>query len=193
MTDIVALEAVETMRISLPVIVDGVRGSISCDLSLDSIDAWSCRLLKDAGIRLEVIGREHVSQGENYIVMSNRHSQYDLPVLYRALGIPLRMVETNQLSRIPFLAMLSGMRILPVAIDSPAMFSEYGANQEYTITVTIGTPVDPVTCGPEQISRLIFVVRDAIERNLSPASEAAIYQLADLSRSFPASETGAYV
>jgi len=92
----------ETLRISLPTIVDAARGTVSPEVCNERLEAWSRRLLKHAEVRLEVNGREHVTLGTGYIVMSNHQSSYDIPVLFQALQVPLRMVAKKEIFRIPF-------------------------------------------------------------------------------------------
>jgi 1-acyl-sn-glycerol-3-phosphate acyltransferase len=101
--DLVARAALETLRGGLPIILEAARGAVSpkaCDLR---IDCWSRRLLDHAGLRLEVSGREHMRPGTSYVVMSNHQSSYDIPVLFQALRIPLRMVAKKEVFQIPFL------------------------------------------------------------------------------------------
>jgi len=102
--DVLAQAAAVTLRISLPTILEAARGTLTreaCDVRLDS---WSAELLTQAGIDLDVKGREHISPGEPYLVMSNHQSHYDIPVLFQALRIPLRMVAKKEIFRIPFMA-----------------------------------------------------------------------------------------
>ena len=106
--DIMALAVVETLRISLPTIVEAARGTVSSEVCDQRLDSWSRRLLDKAGIRLDVYGREHVRQGQGYIVMSNHQSAYDIPVLYQALRIPMRMAAKKEIFRIPLMG--SAMR-----------------------------------------------------------------------------------
>jgi 1-acyl-sn-glycerol-3-phosphate acyltransferase len=101
--DIMAHLAVETLRISVPTIIDAALGTVSyqvCDERLNS----SRRLLRDAGIQLEVNGGELMVPGEGYIVISNHQSHYDIPVLFQALQVFMRMVAKKKIFRIPFMA-----------------------------------------------------------------------------------------
>jgi 1-acyl-sn-glycerol-3-phosphate acyltransferase len=106
--DILALAAFETAKISIPTIVDGLRGTVDprvCDRRLDS---WSRKLLEQAHVSIEATGLEHIEPGRSYIVMSNHQSHYDIPVLFQALKIPIRMVAKTELFRIPIMG--PGMR-----------------------------------------------------------------------------------
>lgn len=99
--DILASAALETLRISVPTIADAVARRTNyrrCDVRLD---AWSRRLLERAEIELCVRGREHIQPGQSYVVMSNHQSLYDIPVVFQALEIPVRMIAKTELFRIP--------------------------------------------------------------------------------------------
>src|SRR4051812_6473951 len=101
---IMARVAVETLRISLPTILEAACGRVSPRVCDERLDAWSRCLLRDADVRLQVNGREHLDRHESYVVMSNHQSHYDIPVLYQALKIPLRMVAKKEIFQIPFMA-----------------------------------------------------------------------------------------
>lgn len=92
---------IETGRISAPTLVESAFGRLepaTCDARLEQ---WSARILERARIELTTIGLEHAPAGEAVVVMSNHQSLYDIPVLYRALKRPLRMVAKNELFRVP--------------------------------------------------------------------------------------------
>lgn len=99
--DVLLFAALETVKISVPTIVDGLRGRVSPRVCDARLDRWSRRLVEQARIRLEVTGREHVVAGESYVVMSNHQSHYDIPIVFQALRIPLRMVAKKELFEIP--------------------------------------------------------------------------------------------
>ncbi len=101
--DVLALAAFETVKICIPTIIDGWLGRVSprvCDRRLDS---WSKGLLRAAKVHVETTGREHLVPGESYVVMSNHQSHFDIPVVFQALGIPMRMVAKRELFRIPIM------------------------------------------------------------------------------------------
>lgn len=98
---VLAHAVVETLKISAPTVVEAVRG-----LSLHPewnarLDSWSGKILDEAGIVLEVEGREHLRDGEVFVVMSNHQSLYDIPVVFQAFKRPLRMVAKKELFRVP--------------------------------------------------------------------------------------------
>ena len=102
--DVLARAAVETLRISLPTMVQAAQGTLTSQICDERLDSWSRALVEQAGIRLEVIGRENIVAGEPFVVMSNHQSHYDIPVLYQSLRISLRMVAKKEIFRIPFMA-----------------------------------------------------------------------------------------
>ena len=123
--DIMAHAAVETIRISLPTIIEATFGEVSPKTCDERLDSWSRRLLQEAAIHLDVKGREHIVSGEAYIVMSNHQSHYDIPVLFQALRVPMRMVAKKEIFRIPIMA--GAMRAAGfVEIDRQKQQSAFG-------------------------------------------------------------------
>jgi 1-acyl-sn-glycerol-3-phosphate acyltransferase len=101
--DVLALAAFETVRISVPTIVEGWLGLVDARVCDQRLDRWSRGLLRIAKVNVLTVGREHIKPGESYVVMSNHQSHFDIPVIYQALGIPLRMVAKKELFRIPIM------------------------------------------------------------------------------------------
>jgi 1-acyl-sn-glycerol-3-phosphate acyltransferase len=93
--------AYETLKISIPTLVDALANRTNYQRCDDRLASWSRRLVARAGIRIETIGREHLTPNETYVVMSNHQSHYDIPVVFQALSIPIRMVAKTELFRIP--------------------------------------------------------------------------------------------
>jgi 1-acyl-sn-glycerol-3-phosphate acyltransferase len=102
--DVLARAAVETLRISLPTMMQAAQGTLTSQICDERLDSWSRALVEQAGIRLDVKGRENIVPGEPFVVMSNHQSHYDIPVLYQSLRISLRMVAKKEIFRIPFMA-----------------------------------------------------------------------------------------
>lgn len=99
---LIARAIAETARISLPTFWDSTRGQLNaatCDTRLAS---WSARLLQQARIQLHVEGREHVTPEQSYVLLSNHQSLYDIPVLYQAVPLRIRMAAKAELFRVPF-------------------------------------------------------------------------------------------
>ena len=102
--DVLARAAVETLRISLPTMMQAAQGTLTSQICDERLDSWSRALVHQAGIRLDVKGTENIIHGEPFVIMSNHQSHYDIPVIYQALRIPLRMVAKKEIFRIPFMA-----------------------------------------------------------------------------------------
>ena len=96
-----AKAAVETAKISVPTIVDAVVGRTNYVVCDERLDSWSRRLLNQAGITLQIEGRHRLDRAKNYVVMSNHQSHYDIPVMFQALGIRVRMIAKTELFKIP--------------------------------------------------------------------------------------------
>lgn len=102
--DVLAKAALSTLRISVPTILQAATGTLTTAICDERLDSWSSDLVRQAGIHIEVTGRERLVPGEAFVVMSNHQSHYDIPVLYQSLRVPLRMVAKKEIFRIPFMA-----------------------------------------------------------------------------------------
>jgi 1-acyl-sn-glycerol-3-phosphate acyltransferase len=65
--------------------------------------AWSRWILRTTGVRVHVSGLEHLDPARSYVVASNHQSIYDIPILFAALPLQLRIVAKDSLGRVPFL------------------------------------------------------------------------------------------
>lgn len=91
----------ETLAISFPTMLEALAGRVTkeaCDVRLDR---WSSNIVRNAGIRLHVTGKEHMLPHETYLVMSNHQSLYDIPVLFQVVGPNVRMITKEELFRVP--------------------------------------------------------------------------------------------
>lgn len=52
-------------------------------------------------IRVQVTGREHISQNTSYVVIPNHQSYFDIFLIYGWLGIDIKWVMKKELARIP--------------------------------------------------------------------------------------------
>lgn len=102
--DVLAVVAVETLKVSLPTIVQAATGTLTTEICNERLDAWSRNIVHYLGLRVDVHGRENIVPGEAFVVMSNHQSHFDIPVLFQALRIPLRMVAKTELFKIPFMS-----------------------------------------------------------------------------------------
>ncbi len=62
---------------------------------------WSQSGLLFYGIRLKVIGTEHIRKGRNYVYAANHASYMDIPVLLAGIPDNLRLTLRSSLTRIP--------------------------------------------------------------------------------------------
>jgi 1-acyl-sn-glycerol-3-phosphate acyltransferase len=92
---------VVTARICAPTIVQAAVGTLTAEVCDRRLDYWSNAVLQHAHVDLTVVGREHLPPGETFVVMSNHQSYYDIPVLFRALQLRVRMVAKKELFYIP--------------------------------------------------------------------------------------------
>jgi 1-acyl-sn-glycerol-3-phosphate acyltransferase len=91
----------ETFLISFPTVVDGALGRVKKEVCDDRLDRWGKRIVAHARMNVEVVGREHLSPGKTFLVMSNHQSHYDVPVMFYVLGGNLRMITKTELFRVP--------------------------------------------------------------------------------------------
>jgi 1-acyl-sn-glycerol-3-phosphate acyltransferase len=96
--------AVATFRISVPTLWDAARGRLSEEVCDRRLDYWSRALIERAGMRLSVSGANEVARERAFVVMSNHQSHYDIPVIFQALPLRIRMVAKRELFRVPLWA-----------------------------------------------------------------------------------------
>ncbi len=77
---------------------------------------WSRISLFCAGIRVETSGLEHIPKGTPAIFAANHASQFDIPVLYKALPVQFRFVVKKELFSVPLLG-LAMKRAGHISID----------------------------------------------------------------------------
>jgi 1-acyl-sn-glycerol-3-phosphate acyltransferase len=91
----------QTLRISVPTIWEGLRGTLSAEACDRRLAEWSGAIVRRARIDLQVEGAEHATPGESFVLMSNHQSLYDVPVIYQALDRRIRMVAKKELFNVP--------------------------------------------------------------------------------------------
>lgn len=93
------------------------------------ITIWSQLFLLMAPVHWEVEGADNVVPGEQYFFLSNHLSNFDIPLLFRAIPTPIRFLAKKELYKIPVLAQalhVAGM----VKIDRGAGARSYLAINE---------------------------------------------------------------
>jgi 1-acyl-sn-glycerol-3-phosphate acyltransferase len=90
-----------TLRISLPTVWQGLRGTLSPEICDQRLERWSASIVARASIQLTVEGLEQAAAGESFVLMSNHQSLYDVPVIYQVLHRRIRMVAKQELFRVP--------------------------------------------------------------------------------------------
>jgi 1-acyl-sn-glycerol-3-phosphate acyltransferase len=90
-----------SLEVCTPTVLEALAGRVRRDVCDARIDRWSKKLLDDVGVRVEVVGREHLDPAAPMLVMSNHQSLYDVPALYQTLPHSVRMVTKTELFRIP--------------------------------------------------------------------------------------------
>ncbi len=64
---------------------------------------WARLILKTTGVRVRVSGLAHLDPAASYVVAANHQSIYDIPIVFTALPLQLRIVAKDSIGRIPFL------------------------------------------------------------------------------------------
>ena len=62
---------------------------------------WAGRILCISGISLKIRGEENIQPNETYIFASNHSSQFDIPILFKAINAELRIIYKKELEKIP--------------------------------------------------------------------------------------------
>jgi 1-acyl-sn-glycerol-3-phosphate acyltransferase len=77
--------------------------------------SWSWILLKVAGIKLDITGREHIPARGPGVIITNHESALDIPIAVLALNVPVRFMAKRELFKIPVFGWcLSLCRHIPI-------------------------------------------------------------------------------
>ncbi|HET7541464.1 MAG TPA: lysophospholipid acyltransferase family protein [Polyangiaceae bacterium] len=129
-----------TLRISVPTLFDALFGKLTPEVCDARLAWWSKRLLAQAEVSLQVSGVEHARSARAFVVMSNHQSLYDIPALYQALPLRLRMVAKAELFRIPIWA--QAMRVAGfVELDRSARERAIESLERAKIALAGGTSI----------------------------------------------------
>ncbi len=126
---------------------------------------WSEVLLKIAGVRLHVSGREHLRDGAVYLF--NHTSHYDIPICYGSARRFLRFGAKESLFKVPFLALgMRNMKVIPidrgnrekVLASYRKIYSEVKLEGDNVILAPEGTRQTQEVIGPFKNGPFIFAV-----------------------------------
>jgi 1-acyl-sn-glycerol-3-phosphate acyltransferase len=81
--------------------VDAVRGRVTREVCDARLERWASHVVRNAEIIVTVHGRENMTSGRTFVLMSNHQSHYDVAVLYYVLGANIRMVAKKELFGVP--------------------------------------------------------------------------------------------
>jgi 1-acyl-sn-glycerol-3-phosphate acyltransferase len=96
---------------------------------------WARVILWAGGVRLRVVGAEHVDPSTSYVVVSNHQSTFDIMAHFLALPIPIRFLAKQELFRVPLLGWaLRRLHMVPVdRFAGRAVYAEVERNAADTI------------------------------------------------------------
>lgn len=64
---------------------------------------WSGFLLKIAGINIKVEGLKNIDKNENIVFVSNHQSNFDIPILFSSLKMPIGFIAKKEIKKIPII------------------------------------------------------------------------------------------
>jgi len=68
------------------------------------IRLWSRLFLRTGPVSLEVTGREHIDPEGQYVVVANHLSNFDIPVMFLTVPVPIRYLAKREIYKIPVVA-----------------------------------------------------------------------------------------
>ncbi|WP_228151201.1 lysophospholipid acyltransferase family protein [Tamilnaduibacter salinus] len=89
-----------TLILFLPIVVCALMGRRG-DAAFHGTQVYAWVILKVAGVRLRVRGRENIRPGQRYVILSNHTSYFDPPALVLSLGLQYRWVIKKELRKVP--------------------------------------------------------------------------------------------
>lgn len=69
---------------------------------LNHYRGWARRLLRVAGVGIDVVGLEHLAKERTYVFIANHSSYFDIPAVFVAIPMLLRIMYKKELEKIPF-------------------------------------------------------------------------------------------
>jgi 1-acyl-sn-glycerol-3-phosphate acyltransferase len=95
------LSVVDTLRVSTETVALSVRGRLTEAAANEHLSWWAHRLVAHVSATVRIQGLANRDPGNAYVIMSNHQSNFDVPVLFYALGPEMRMVGKKELFDIP--------------------------------------------------------------------------------------------
>ena len=92
--------ALLTLILFLPIVIAALAGR-SGNAAFHGTQVYAWCILRLAGIRLRVQGREYIDSARRYVILSNHASYFDPPALVLALGLQYRWVIKKELRKVP--------------------------------------------------------------------------------------------
>jgi len=62
---------------------------------------WAKIIIRTSGVKIEVQGQDNIPRGKPVVFACNHASQFDIPILYKALPVQFRFVVKKELFKIP--------------------------------------------------------------------------------------------
>jgi len=99
------------------------------------VRGWARTILWAGGVRLKVIGAEHIDPATSYVVVSNHQSTFDIMAHFVALPVPIRFLAKKELFGVPLLGWaLRRLHMVPVdRFAGRAVYEEVEQNAAATI------------------------------------------------------------
>ena len=82
-------------------VLDSIRGRLTLERGDEIVRTWSKQLLQQVDVRVRVRGLERIDTQKTYVVMSNHQSLYDIPTIFTALPLRIRMMAKAELFKVP--------------------------------------------------------------------------------------------
>ncbi|WP_150911441.1 lysophospholipid acyltransferase family protein [Marinobacter halotolerans] len=92
--------ALLTLILFFPIVIAALLGR-SGNAAFHGTQVFAWCILRLAGIRLRVSGREHIDPARRYVILSNHASFFDPPALVLALGLQYRWVIKKEVRKVP--------------------------------------------------------------------------------------------
>lgn len=75
--------------------------SVTGNLAFNISKLWAWTMLIVTGVKVRITGREKIKEGQQYVIISNHQSQYDILALVTSLQIQFRWVIKKELLYVP--------------------------------------------------------------------------------------------